>query len=502
MTRIINRIVLFIGSWRLRRIEFFKSHPADAQEKVFRYLVGKAKNTEWGRAHGYAGFKSVADFQKNVPISRYEDLFPYIHRMMFGERNVLWPGFIHWFAKSSGTTNARSKYIPVSGSTIRKVHFKGGEDVALLYLKNHPDSGILLGRNLAVPGSLEKMSNKGIYFGDISAIILKNLPLWVKLLSGANTKAKLTKDWEEKAEKLAYMACQRDVRLLAGVPSWTAVLLKKFLEIERTDSLFDIWPNFELFIHGGVSLKPYQHLFDQLIPSGSIKYMEAYNASEGFFAVQDDLKKDDMLLMLDYGIFYEFIPLEEIGKEKPKALTIGQVEPDRNYAIVISTNSGLWRYLIGDTIKFTSLSPRKIRITGRTRSFINTFGEELMVENAESAIHEAAKLTESIVHEFTAAPVIVSQSGGGFHEWVIEFEREPKDFQRFKKVLDIKLREVNSDYDAKRHKDLLLKQPLIQRVPKGTFYKWLKGKGKLGGQNKVPRLSNSREYIDDLMSLV
>ena len=499
---IINRIVNLIGKYRLSKIEFFKAHPKEAQEKVFWSLVKKAKKTEWGEKYKYADFKSIADFQKNVPISRYEEIYPYIHRMMHGERNVLWPGLIRWFAKSSGTTNARSKYIPVSRASIKKIHFKGGEDVALLYLKNHPDSGILLGKNMAVPGSLEKMSNKGIYFGDISAIIIKNLPLWAKLLSGANTKTNLTKDWEEKTEKLAYMACQRDVRLIAGVPSWTAVLLKKFLEIERTDNIFDIWPNLELFIHGGISLKPYQHLFDELIPPGKIRYMEAYNASEGFFAMQDDLSKDDMLLMLDYGIFFEFVPLEELGKEKPQAVTLEKVQLDKNYAIVISTNSGLWRYLIGDTIKFTSLKPYKIKITGRTRSFINTFGEELMVENAEVAIHEAMKMTDSIVHEFTAAPMILNQSGGGFHEWVIEFEKEPKDFQRFKKVLDLKLREVNSDYDAKRHKDLLLKQPLIQCVPKGTFYKWLKGKGKLGGQNKVPRLSNNREYIDDLMSLV
>jgi hypothetical protein len=502
MNLIINKIILFIGHWRLKKIEFFKSHPKEAQEKVFWSLVKKARNTEWGKNYKYSDFESVADFQNNVPISRYEDLFPYIHRMMFGERNVLWPGLIRWFSRSSGTTNARSKYIPVSFASIKKIHFKGGKDVGLLYLNQYPDSGILLGRNVAIPGSLEKMSKKGIYFGDISAILIKNLPLWMKMLSGANTKTNLTKDWEEKAEKLAYMACQRDVRVLAGVPSWTAVLLKKFLEIERTDNLFDIWPNLELFVHGGTSLKPYQHLFDELIPSGKIRYMEAYNASEGFFAIQDDLSMDDMLLMLDYGVFFEFIPLEEIGKEKPKALTLDKVEIDRNYAIVISTNSGLWRYMIGDTVKFTSLEPFKIKITGRTRSFINTFGEELMVENAEVAIAEAMKMTDSTVHEFTAAPVIISESGGGFHEWVIEFEKEPKDFQRFKKVLDLKLREVNSDYDAKRHKDLLLKQPLIQQVPRGTFYKWLKSKGKLGGQNKVPRLSNSREYIDDLMTMV
>lgn len=502
MNLIINKIVLFISQWRLRNIEFFKSHPKEAQEKVFWSLVKKGAKTEWGMKYKYGEFKSIADFQDQVPISRYEDLFPYIHRMMFGERNVLWPGLIHWFARSSGTTNARSKYIPVSRASIKKIHFKGGKDVGLLYLKNHPDSGILLGKNLAVPGSLEKMSAKGIYFGDISAILIKNLPLWMKLFSGANTKTNLTKDWEEKVEKLAYMACQRDVRLIAGVPSWTAVLLKKFLEVERVESIFNIWSNLELFVHGGVSLKPYRHLFDKLLPRAKVRYMEAYNASEGFFSIQDDLSRDDMLLMLDYGIFFEFVPLEEIGKEKPRALTLSQVELDTNYAIVISTNSGLWRYLIGDTVKFTSLLPVKIKITGRTRHFINTFGEELMVENAEVAIHEASKMTESIVHEFTAAPVILSQSGGGFHEWVIEFEKEPKDFERFKKVLDLKLREVNSDYDAKRHKDLLLKQPLIQCVPKGTFYNWLKSKGKLGGQNKVPRLSNSREYIDDLISML
>src|SRR3990172_2117440 len=323
---LINRIVNFIGKWRLKQIEFFKFHPKEAQEKVFWSLIKKAQNTEWGKKYGYEDLKSISDFQKNVPISRYEEIYPYIHRMMHGERNVLWPGLIRWFARSSGTNNARSKYIPVSRASIKKIHFKGGEDVALLYLKQCPESGILSGKKMAVPGSLEKMSNKGIYFGDISAIIIKNLPLWAKLLSGANTKTNLTKDWEEKTEKLAYMACQRDVRLIAGVPSWTAVLLKKFLEIERTNNIFDIWPNLELFIHGGISLKPYQHLFDELIPPGKIRYMEAYNASEGFFAMQDDLSKDDMLLMLDYGIFFEFVPLEELGKENLSALTIDKVE--------------------------------------------------------------------------------------------------------------------------------------------------------------------------------
>ena len=486
---------------RLEQIEYFKENGAEVQLRVFKDLVRRAKDTEWGKKYNYQGMHSIDDFKKQVPVSTYEDIFPFIERMMKGEQNVLWPTPIRWFGKSAGTTSTRSKFIPVSKESLNDIHSRGGKDILVFYLRSYPDSKIFEGRNLAIAGSLkETQSDSKIFHGDISAVMVKNLPLWAKILNTPDTDITLMENWEEKVDQLANIVCRKNVVTIAGVPSWTALLLKKFLETQDADTIFDIWPNLELFIHGGVSFTPYRHLFSELTPR--INYMEIYNASEGFFAIQDNLsKRDEMLLMLDYGIFYEFMPIEEVGKEDPKTVTLDEVKLDKNYALVISTNGGLWRYMIGDTVKFSSLSPYRIKVSGRTKHFINAFGEEVIVDNAERAVSQACSQTGAIVSDFTAAPVFMEKSNGGAHEWLIEFEREPTDFDKFKKVLDTTLREVNSDYDAKRYKDMLLRPPVVHCLPRGTFYRWMEKRGKLGGQNKVPRLSNTREYVEDILKL-
>ncbi len=494
-----NLIRLFSGK-RLRQIKSFKIDLQKAQEKVFWQLVEKGKNTEWGRKYDYLNIKNIDDFKRNVPISSYEDLEPYIKRMMRGEKNILCPGLVKWFAKSSGTTSSRSKFIPVTKESLNKIHFQGGRDTLYIYLKNFPKTKVLRGQYIIVAGSLDRAEdNRRIKVGDISAVMIKNMPFWVKLFIGPGIKTTLLKNWEEKLKKIVYKAHRKNITMIVGVPSWIALLIKKFLEIKNKKSILDIWPNFELLVHGGVSLEPYKKILNELLPRDRINYLEVYNASEGFFAIQDDPRNNDLLLMLDYGIFYEFLLIEELKAENPKTLLINEVELDKNYAIIISTNGGLSRYMIGDTIKFTSLYPHKIRITGRTKFFINVFGEEVIVENAEKAVSLACGQTSARVAEFTVGPKIFEEHNQGAHEWVIEFEREPENFEEFGRLIDQNLREINSDYDAKRQKDLLLIPPIFHFVSKGTFYNWLSGKGKLGGQNKIPRLSNDRKYLAEIL---
>ena len=500
----INSLFRLFTKKRLAQIEYFKDNGAEVQSRVLGDLIRIAKDTQWGVTYDYQGIHSIDDFKKRVPVSTYENLFHYIDRMMRGEQNVLWPTPIKWFGKSAGTTSNRSKFIPVSDESLNENYFQGGKDAVALYIQQNPETNILKGKNIQIGGSLqENKLHPDTFYGDISAVAIKNLPLLGRFLSTPSTDVRLMSDWEEKVERIIDITSKEDVVSIAGVPSWTAVLLKRLLEVEGTKDIFDIWPNLELFMHGGVSFKPYRHLFDELISSGKIKYMEIYNGAEGFFAVQDDLhKKDEMLLLLDNGIFYEFIPMEEVEKDNPKTLTLDRVELDKNYALVISTNGGLWRYMNGDTIQFTSLSPYRIKVSGRTKHFINAFGEEVIIDNAERAVSEACSVAGAIVSDFTAAPVFMKAGKTGAHEWLIEFEREPTDFDKFKEVLDTTLRDVNSDYDAKRYKDMLLRSPIVRSVPQGTFYKWMKKRGKLGGQNKVPRLSNTREYIEDILVMM
>lgn len=500
---ILNNILKAALKRRMKDIESFTNHPHEAQARLFKELISKGKNTEWGKMHGYSDIRSYSDFTSQVPVSPYESIFPYIERMMKGEQNILWPSRIDWFSKSSGTTNAKSKFIPVSMESLHGCHYKGGKDLLALYFNNFPESKLFEGRGLAMGGTyFPNPERKGSYYGDVSAVIMANLPVWAQYVRTPDLKTALMDEWEAKIEKIAQTTIHRNVTNIAGVPTWTIVLLERILQITGKSNMLEVWPNFEAFYHGAVSFAPYREVFKKFFPDNRVFYIESYNASEGYFGMQDRLRADDMLLMLDYGILYEFIPEEHIDSENPKVLSLSEVEVDKNYALVISTNGGLWRYKIGDTIKFSSLAPYRIRVSGRTKHFINAFGEEMIIENAEKAISEAGLKTGAIIKEFTAAPIYLDSKNKGGHEWVIEFEKSPTDLAYFAEVLDNTLKQINSDYEAKRHKDMALQMPLIHEAPSGTFYNWMKKRGKLGGQHKVPRLFNSREYMDDILKVL
>jgi hypothetical protein len=410
---------------------------------------------------------------------------------------------VRWFAKSSGTTGDRSKFIPVSREALENCHYQGGKDLIALHYQQFPESKLYQGMSLVVGGSSNiEQFRADAYSGDLSAIIIRNLPMWVEVRRTPVIETALMENWEEKIERMAKETMREDVRCIAGVPSWTLVLLKRILEISGKKNILEVWPNLELFMHGGVSFRPYRAQFEALIPSPMMNYLESYNASEGSFAIQDRHGADDMLLMLDYGIFYEFMPLEELGREQPRTLLIHEVEKDVPYAIIISTNGGLWRYMPGDTVRFTSVKPYRIQVSGRTRSFINAFGEELIVENADRGIEAACAATGAVVSEYTAAPIYMDDSARGGHEWAIEFGQAPNDIARFVRTLDDTMRSLNSDYDAKRRGDMALRPPLVHVLRPGTFYAWMKQRGKLGGQNKVPRLSNERTVIESLLAPV
>lgn len=480
-------------------MELFVKYPFDVQQEVFRNLIKSAQKTEWGEKYDYKSIKSVKEYQERVPVSRYEDIFPYIDRMMHGEKNILWPSKIDWFAKSSGTTNARSKFIPVSPESLEDCHYKAGKDMLSLYVNNFPNYNLFSGKTISIGGTHKTFEeNPSVSYGDVSAVIMENLPFWAQVIRSPSLKVALMDEWEEKLNRMVEETIQKNITSFTGVPTWTLVLLQRAMERKGVDNVLDIWPNLELFVHGAVAFDPYRETFKKLIPTSKMSYMETYTASEGFFGIQDIPDVHEMLLMLDYGIFYEFVPMDQWGAENPVALTLEQVELNKNYAVIISTNAGLWRYVLGDTVRFTNLSPFRIKISGRTKHFINAFGEELIMENANEAIAYACKITGAEVEEFTAAPIYFDGLEKGGHEWIIEFRTAPEDQEHFNYLLDKKLREVNSDYDAKRYKSIALDKPLIHIVPKHTFYKWMESRGKLGGQNKVPRLANNREYLDDI----
>ncbi|MGV3545619.1 MAG: GH3 auxin-responsive promoter family protein, partial [Pedobacter sp.] len=410
---------------------------------------------------------------------------------------------VKWFAKSSGTTSDRSKFIPVSEEALEECHFKGGKDMLSIYCNNRPNSQMFTGKGLVLGGSHQiNQLCEDIHYGDLSAVLIKNLPVWAEYYRTPDMSIALMDNYEEKIDRMAEATIKENVTNISGVPTWTIVLAKKVMEITGTKNLLEVWPNLEAYFHGAVNFTPYRQQFKELIPSEEMYYLETYNASEGFFGIQDQSHSDELLLMLDYGIYYEFLPLEHIEDENPKTLSLDQVELNKNYAIIISTNGGLWRYMIGDTVHFTSLSPFRIKITGRTKHFINAFGEEVIIDNAENALTKACALTNAKIKDYTACPIYFSGEEAGGHEWIIEFEEQPTDFEKFIDVMDDTLREVNSDYDAKRFKDMALRRPKVHNAPKDTFYNWLKQKGKLGGQHKVPRLANNREYVDDILKLL
>lgn len=485
------------------RIEAIYTRPLDLQYDGLGQLIEAGRDTEWGRTYGYADFKSYETFRQRVPISTYEEMVPFIERMMQGEQQVLWNSPISWFSKSSGTTNARSKFIPVSKEALEQCHMMGGKDMISLLIQNKPETKIFEGKGLSIGGSLSSDTmNSRMLMGDVSAVVMKNLPIWAQMIRTPSLDVALMGDWDQKIEKMALETSQENVTSILGVPTWTLVLIEKILEITGKQSILDVWPNFEFLVHGAVAFGPYRDLFQtHVFPSSEVRFLEIYNASEGFFGIQDDLNRpDELLLMLDYGIFYEFIPMQETGEELDSILPLEQVELGVNYAVVITTNSGLWRYKIGDTVRFTSVHPFRVKISGRTKHFINAFGEELIIENAERAVAVACRETGAEMKDYTAAPVYMDGGKRGSHEWVVEFSKAPKDLRTFAAVLDQTLREINSDYDAKRSYDLVLGPPVVHVAPQGTFYGWMRSRGKLGGQHKVPRLSNHREFIDGVLA--
>jgi len=488
-------------SRRRREVRRSCVNPLFTQEHVFQHLIHQGKKTFWGKQYDYHKIKNYQDFQKKVPVSDYEKIRPYIERLLHGENHVLWPEKIRYFSKSSGTTGSQSKYIPVSDSSLRDCHYRGGRSLFATYFSQNFNSNLLLGQNFALGGSRQK---DGIgddkYIADVSAILMKNLPWWAQLRRSPRFSVAAMNEWEEKLSRIAEIIAYQNIVSISGVPSWNLVLARKILEITGKRNLREVWPNLELFIHGGTSFAPYRQQFKDLIP-GEMNYLEVYNASEGFFAFQDDLSRDDMLLFLNGGIFYEFMPLSELSKEFPRTLTLGEIELDKNYALIISTNAGLWRYLIGDTVKFTCLNPFRIIVSGRTKSFINACGEELVVENAEQAVKAACIRCQATVKEYTAAPRYSIGQAAACHEWLFEFENEPVDMLLFAEVLDEELKNRNSDYCSKRYKDLNLAPPLLIKASRGLFYEWLKKNNRLGGQSKIPRLSNDREVLESILKL-
>jgi len=500
---LINSVLYWLIKKRIHQIELFIKYPHEVQAEWFRKLINTASDTDWGTEYDYKSISTVEQFKKRVPISTYEDLKPRIDLLREGKQNILWPSETRWFAKSSGTTEDKSKYIPVSQESLEECHFKGGKDMLSLYCNNFPNTALFNGRGLAIGGShkISEINNDSYYDGDLSAIIIQNLPFWAEFIRVPKKRTALMDNWEDKIEMMAKEVIPHNLTSLSGVPSWMLLLLRKVLEKTGKDDLTEVWPNLEVYFHGGVNFQPYQEQFHQLIRSSSMNYMETYNASEGFFGLQDRSDSNDLLLMLDYGIFYEFIPVADIEKEHPVSVGLEEVDLETNYAMIISTNAGLWRYLIGDTVRFTSLNPFRIRITGRTKNFINAVGEELIIDNAEKAMALACKQSNAIVSEYTAAPLFKKDDSHVVHEWLIEFEAEPEDIEQFITSLDTALKSVNSDYEAKRFHDMVLSRPIIKSLPAGTFYTWLKEKGRLGGQNKVPRLSNNRIHADEIHKL-
>ena len=498
---IINSIASWVLKQRIHQIELFLKYPNEVQEELLMNLIRRAENTVIGAQYDFSSITSYTTFSERVPVSSYEDLQPLIERTRQGEQNVFWDAPIKWFAKSSGTTNAKSKFIPVSNDALEDCHYKGSKDLLCLYLNNNETSEMFLGKSLRLGGSSQIYEDKDTFFGDLSAILIENMPIWAEFSSTPSNKISLMSEWETKLTAIINETKNENVTSFAGVPSWLLVLMNRLLEETGKGNLLEIWPNLEVYFHGGVSFEPYREQYKKLLPKSDFKYYEIYNASEGFFAIQDLNDSSDLLLMLDYGIFYEFIPMDTFGTPNQKVIRLAEVELFKNYAVVITTNSGLWRYLIGDTVRFTSLNPYRIRVSGRTKHHINVFGEELMVENTDQAIAKACQLTQTEVIDYTVAPIFMNGKEKGAHEWIIEFKQNPSDIAQFQKVLDDTLQSLNSDYEAKRYNNMTLNPLVINIARPHLFYDWLKERNKLGGQHKIPRLSNQREYLEQLKEL-
>ena len=502
---ILTKAISPIFSARQHEIKLFGKHIADIQSKQLRLLLKNAKNTEWGKKHGFTDISDYNTFSERVPVSEYEDLHPFIERMINGEKDILWPSAVRWFAKSSGTTNARSKFIPATREILKNCHYKGGFDTVALYLHNNPQTRFFSKKGLILGGSHSPSAlNSKTHCGDLSAVLLQNLNPLVNLVRIPRKEIILMDEWEAKINAIVGDTWNKDVVSLSGIPSWMLVLIKAVIKKAGKETLNEVWPGLEVFFHGGVGFDPYRAQYEKLIPSEKMHYMETYNASEGFFGIQDDPADKSLLLMLDYGIFYEFIPMTELANSgNPKAIPLEEVKVGENYAMAISTSGGLWRYCIGDTVRFTSLFPHKFVITGRTKFYINAFGEELMVDNAEKGLRKACEETGAIIKAYTAAPLFLldQDEGKGCHQWLIEFEKQPTSIEQFAKSLDKELQYLNSDYEAKRYKEISLQLPEIIIARENLFFDWMKRHNKLGGQHKIPNLSNNRDFINDLISI-
>ena len=498
---IINSIASWFLKQRIHQIELFLKYPHEVQEELLMNLVRTSEETIVGKQYEFESIKSYQTFVERIPISTYEELEPMIERTRKGEQGVFWHEPIKWFAKSSGTTNAKSKFIPVSESALEDCHYKGSKDLLCMYLNNNENSDMFLGKSLRLGGSSQIYENNNTSFGDLSAILIENMPMWAEFSSTPSNKVSLMSEWESKLTAIINETKNENVTSFAGVPSWMLVLLNRILTETNNTSLFELWPNLEVYFHGGVNFEPYREQYQKILPKDQFKYYEIYNASEGFFAIQDLNYSNDLLLMLDYGIFYEFISMDSFGSVDQKVVPLSGVELFKNYAVVITTNSGLWRYMIGDTVRFTSLSPYRIRVTGRTKHHINVFGEELMVENTDMAIAKTSSQLNCEVKDYTVAPIYMKEREKGAHEWMIEFTKQPEDINVFQKALDENLQSLNSDYEAKRYNNMTLNPLKVNIAREDLFYNWLKEQDKLGGQHKIPRLSNDRDYLEQLIKL-
>jgi hypothetical protein len=499
--QIINSFATWILKKRIHQMELFLKYPHEVQEELLFSLMKSAEDTQIGKKYDFTSIKNYTTFSERIPIATYEDLEPLIELTRKGEQNVFWPSHIKWFAKSSGTTNAKSKFIPVSAEALENCHYKASKDLLCLYLNNNENSELFVGKSLRLGGSKQLYEDNNTFFGDLSAILIDNMPVWAEFSSTPSSKISLMGDWETKLPAIINETINENVTSLAGVPSWMLVLLQKALETTGKSNLLEVWPNAEVYFHGGVSFEPYKEQYKKLFPKDSFKYYEIYNASEGFFAIQDQNGSDELLLMLDYGIFYEFIPMDTFGTLNQHVIRLNQVELHKNYALVITTNSGLWRYLIGDTIRFTSLNPYRIKVTGRTKHHINVFGEELMVENTDTALAKTCKGFNCEMIDYTVAPIFMKDNLKGAHEWIIEFKNPPEDIAKFSQALDENIQALNSDYEAKRFNNMTLNRLVLHVARPHLFYDWLKQQDKLGGQHKVPRLSNERTYLESLLEL-
>jgi hypothetical protein len=498
---LINSIASWVLKQRIHQIELFLKYPHEVQEELMMNLIRLSEETVVGQKYDFSSIKSYQTFSERVPISSYEDLEPMIELTRKGAQNVFWNTPIKWFAKSSGTTNAKSKFIPVSNEALEDCHYKGSKDLLCMYLNNNENSDMFLGKSLRLGGSSQIYENNNTYFGDLSAILIENMPIWAEFSSTPSSKISLMSEWETKLAAIINETKNENVTSFAGVPSWMLVLLNRIMSETGKENLFDLWPNLEVYFHGGVSFEPYREQYQKILPKNNFKYYEIYNASEGFFAIQDLNYSNDLLLMLDYGIFYEFIPMDTFGTENQKVIRLSDVELFKNYAVVITTNAGLWRYLIGDTVRFTSLSPYRIRVSGRTKHYINVFGEELMVENTDMALAKTCSALHCEVKDYTVAPIFMKGKEKGAHEWMIEFMKKPEDIALFEKTLDENLQSLNSDYEAKRYNNMTLNPLKVNVARDNLFYDWLKENDKLGGQHKIPRLSNQRDYLEQLKQM-